>query len=176
MKKTILYIAMSLDGYIADNEGNIDWLGGQDPNYQGDYGYSQFIENIDTVVMGYTTYDKVTTELSPDQWPYEGLNSYVLTHREMTDTSEIKFINQPVNELLSKLNKESGKSIWICGGANIIHQFIEYSLIDEYHLSIMPVILGNGIRLFGESEQEKHLRLIASSTTNGVLDCIYHKR
>lgn len=176
MSKIVLYIALSLDGYIADGDGGIAWLGGQDESYQSDYGYSDFVSGIDTVIMGYTTYHQVATELSPEKWVYEGMISYVLTHQQMTDTDEIKFINQPVHELVASLKQQDRKAVWICGGANIINQFIELDLIDEYHLSIMPILLGNGIRLFEKYENRIPLELISTSSENGVLDCVYHRR
>lgn len=176
MRKVKLYIALSLDGYIADNNGGVSWLGGQNETYQGDYGYSDFISGIDTVIMGYTTYHQVTTELSPGEWVYEGMMSYVLTHRQMADTGEIKFINQPLHELVALLKQQEGKAIWICGGASIINQLIEHDLIDEYHLTVMPILLGSGIRLFEEHENQNLLELMSTSSVNGVLNCIYQRR
>lgn len=103
MRKVVLYIALSLDGYIADKEGGVEWIGGEDDNYQGDYGYNEFISDVDTVVMGYATYHQVVTELSPENWVYQGMKSYVLTHRKMNDTAAVKFVNRPAYELISEL-------------------------------------------------------------------------
>lgn len=176
MRKTILYIAMSPDGYIADDNGGVDWLGGQDPNYRGDYGYGEFITGIDTVVMGYTTYRQIATELFPDKWPYAGLSSYVITHREIPDANGIKFTSRPLHELISTLKQQEGKAVWICGGANIVNQLMDYDLIDEYHFTLIPTLLGKDIRLFEERDNEIPLRLIASSSENGAVNCIYGKR
>lgn len=176
MRKVILYIAVSLDGYIADPCGAVDWLGGQNSSYQGDYGYQDFISGIDTVVMGYTTYHQIATELFPNQWPYSGIKSYVLTHRQLANSDEIQFINRPILEWIESLKAEQGKAIWICGGANIIHQLMEHDLMDEYHISIMPILLGKGIRLFTEHDWKIPLQLVSSSPVNGVLNCVYHKR
>ena len=176
MRKVVLYIALSLDGYIADKDGHVEWLGGQDDKYQGDYGYSEFISDIDTVIMGYTTYHQIVTELSPENWVYQGMQSYVLTHRNISDTNEIKFVNQPVYELISKLKRQEGKGIWICGGANVIHQLVSNDLIDEYHLTIIPRLIGGGIRLFKEHDTMIRLSLISSKAENGVLNCIYRKQ
>ena len=93
MRKVILYIAISLDGYVADNNGSVDWLGGVDVDYAGDYGYDDFIANVDTVVMGGRTYRQVVQELSPNVWPYAGLQSYVLTRQPLPDKNEIHFVN-----------------------------------------------------------------------------------
>ena len=82
MRKVILYIAVSLDGFIADRQGGVDWLE-RASNGEEDSGYDEFIQKVDTVLMGYKTYHQVTTQLSPDQWPYQGLTTYVLTHRHL---------------------------------------------------------------------------------------------
>ena len=82
MRKAVLFIAVSLDGYIADQNGQVDWLNGQEPGEDNGDSYSQFIQTVDTVVMGGRTYRQVAEELSPGQWPYQGLTSYVVTHRE----------------------------------------------------------------------------------------------
>lgn len=175
MRKVILYIAISVDEYIADAAGSVDWLGGVAPDYQGDYGYGEFAASVDTVVMGGRTYRQVVGELSPEQWAYEGMTTYVVTHQMLPDQAEIKFINEPAAALIRRLKQQPGRDIWICGGAEIVGQLLEADLIDEYQLSIMPVILGGGIRLF--SEGRRHLlRLRSSREENGVLTCIYERR
>lgn len=80
MREVILYIALSLDGYIADENGDVGWLGGSDEEYESDEGYERFQQTVDTVVMGYNTYHQIVTELSPDKWPYPQLESYIFTH------------------------------------------------------------------------------------------------
>lgn len=139
----------------------------------GDYGYSDFIKNVDTIVMGKKTYRQIVTELSPDEWVYSGMKTYVATHHPQEDMDEIVFTAEPVTELVKRLKKEPGKDIWICGGADVANQLMEADEIDEYHLTIMPVILGSGIRLFAEKNREISLRLLKSSSENGVLDCVY---
>ena len=80
MRKVILYIAVSLDGYIADSEGSIEWISGQDKNVEMEDTFTPFFSGVDTVIMGKRTYDQIVTELSPDQWPYGEAMTYVLTH------------------------------------------------------------------------------------------------
>lgn len=99
MRKVILYIAMSLDGYIADKDGGVEWLTGQDKEAENEDTYSEFIKGIDTVVMGRTTYDQVREELSPEIWPYEQLTSYVITHKNEGSTENIKFVREDPSEL-----------------------------------------------------------------------------
>lgn len=175
MRKAILYIALSLDGYIADSKGGIGWLDELSENHPGDYGYREFVSGVDTVVMGYNTYRQIAAELSPSAWPYAGMESYVLTHRAIADTADIRFVNRPAQDLISALKRREGKAIWICGGANVIHQLTEQDCIDEYRLTIMPLLLGQGIRLFGEQEKRVPLTLVSCVTENGAVNCVYRK-
>lgn len=176
MRKAVLYIAMSLDGYIADENGGVGWLGGEDQEYAGDYGYADFTENIDTIVMGKKTWQQIVTELSPGEWVYQGMKTYVVTHHPLEDTEETAFICEPAAGLVRRLKAGTGKDIWICGGADLVNQLMEADEIDEYHITIMPVLLGNGIRLFEGKKGEVPLRLQKSRIENGVLDCVYVRR
>lgn len=176
MRKTVLFIAMSLDGYIADTDGKVDWLTGQDNDAESDDSYTDFIKGVDTVIMGWKTYHQVTTELSPGQWVYNNLQSYVITHRECAPTSNITFISENPCTLINKLKQKNGKDIWICGGADIVRQLTLANLIDKYHISIIPTILGSGVRLFDTLAQKIDLRLITSKNSNGIVELVYQKR
>ena len=124
MKKISLFIAMSLDGYIADDRGGVDWLVGQGDDDNID-SYSEFVKDIDTVIMGWNTYDQIVTELSPNEWTYNDLTTYVITHRQKISSHRILFTDESPVKLLKKLRVENGKGIWICGGANLIRQLIK---------------------------------------------------
>lgn len=176
MRRVILYIAMSLDGYIADKNGGVDWLSGQDAEGAEEGTYSEFTQGIDTVVMGWNTYAQVKTELSPEIWPYEELTSYVITHRNEKSTDNIKFVGEEPCELITRLKEMSGKDIWICGGSSIIQPLICENLIDEYRVSVIPTILGNGISLFGNRETELQLRLKETKMYNGIVELVYTRR
>lgn len=176
MRNVSLFIAMSLDGYIAGADGNVDWLQGQESGRDDMTSYYEFSKTIDTVVMGWNTYYQVSAELSPDKWMYDDLESYVITHREIPDKENIRFVNEDVSILVKSLTKETGKDIWICGGASIIQPLIRDNLIDRYYISIIPVILGNGIRLFERADAGLALKLIKSHSYNGITDVIYERR
>lgn len=176
MRKTILFIAMSLDGYIADKDGKVDWLAGESQNHNDMQSYEQFIKGIDTVVMGWNTYHQLTTELSPDVWMYETLMSYVITHHQKEDTHNIQFIHQDFYDFMQTLKHQDGKDIWICGGASIVQQCLENHLIDRLHISMIPTLLGDGIRLFQGHESEIKLKLIGTLSYNGITDLIYELR
>lgn len=175
-RKVILYISQSLDGFIADSKGNVDWILGNNENYDSDYGYETFIKDIDTVILGATTYKQIKNELSPDKWVYEDLQSYVLTRERIEDTLNIKYVNMNIKELINRLQRENGKNIWICGGANLVNQCVTEDLIDEYQITTVPVILGNGIRLFEENNKNIKLELKDMKEENGLILGIYAKR
>ena len=176
MKKVVLFIAMSLDGYIADQYGNVDWLAGEEPDRNDMESYDTFIQDIDTVVMGWNTYHQIVTELSPGSWMYSGLQSYVLTHRELPDEEEIIFTGDDVCGLVKRLKKASGKDIWICGGTQTVAPLVAENLIDQYYLSVIPVILGKGIRLFENETGRIPLKLVQTKNYNGITDLVYEQR
>lgn len=176
MRKTVLFIAMSLDGYIADENGGVAWLNGHGNDEEQVDTYSEFVKDVDTVLMGWNTYHQVVTELSPDEWVYDGLQTYVFTHKVCDSSEQIRFTDESPAKLLDRLKREAGKDIWICGGANLIQQLMAGDLIDRYHISVLPVLLGNGIRLFGPMEQERKLKLCKVQSYNGITDLVYVRR
>lgn len=176
MRKIVLYIAMSLDGYIADKNGGVDWLNGQEENASLPDTYSRFIRNVDTVIMGWKTYHQVVTELSPGEWVYSGLTSYIITHKSAVSTPQIQFTAQDPCILAKRLRKEPGKNIWICGGADIVRQLMRENLIDVYHICIIPVILGDGIRLFNQTANHINLKLTDNLIYNGITELVYERR
>lgn len=176
MRKVVLFIAMSLDGYIADTNGSVDWLNGQCNEVENEDSYSEFIKDIDTVVMGWTTYYQVVTELSPSEWVYSDFISYVITHNEQISTESIRFVHESPSNLVRRLKEENGKDIWICGGASIVGQLMQDGLIDKFYISIIPTILGSGVRLFGAIDAELKLKLIETRNYNGIVEVVYEKR
>lgn len=176
MRKVILFIAMSLDGYIADRNGSVDWLHGQGSDGENIDVYSEFVKGIDTILMGWNTYHQVTTELSPTEWVYSDFTTYVVTHNEMDSSERIRFTDECPACLVERLKTEAGKDIWICGGANLIRQLMDEDLIDQYYISVIPTLLGAGIRLFEGVEKEIKLKLQRTQTYNGITDLVYTRR
>ena len=176
MRKVTLFIAMSLDGYIADKDGGVDWLNGQEEDGENMDTYSEFIKTIDTIIMGWNTYHQVITELSPEEWIYPEQVSFVITHREIPSTERIHFTSESPCDLVKRLREEEGNGIWICGGASIVRQLMETDLIDTLHISVIPTLLGDGVRLFGPLEKEQKLRLVKTQSYNGITDLVYEKR
>mgnify|MGYP000866946611 CR=1 FL=1 len=178
MRRTVLYISMSLDGCLARPDGDVSWLAGQDPDDPDPGTYPAFLSTVDTVVMGWTTYHQVVTQLSPGSWPYRGLDCYVLTHRPLPpQTEKIQAFSGPAHQLVEQLKREpAGRDIWICGGAHLVKQCMEAKLIDRYHLTIIPVILGNGIPLFPSGTRPAQLELVSLQAENGATQCIYRNK
>lgn len=176
MRKVVLFIAMSLDGYIADRDGGVDWLAGQDPQAETLDAYSAFIEDVDTVVMGWNTYHQVAAELSPEKWVYGDLTSYVVTHRELDATEQIVFTGRDPCALVEDLRRGPGRDIWICGGASIVRQLAAADLIDEYDISVIPTLLGDGVPLFGPAGRRQELTLTGLQSSNGITRLIYRRR
>lgn len=186
MRKIILFIAMSLDGYIADENGGVGWLEGQMPGGDDIASYEEFIQDIDTVIMGARTYHQLATELSAEGWVYADLTSYVITHHPECDRDHIIFTRESPGELVRRLKEKEGKDIWICGGAKIVKQLVKEDLIDRYYMNMIPTILGGGIRLFGDSAgsrddsgqspAEIKLKLVKTKSYNGITDLVYERR
>lgn len=176
MRKVVLFIAMSLDGYVADSNGGVGWLKGQGNDNENIDVYSQFVKDVDTILMGWNTYNQVTTELSPTEWVYGDFTTYVITHNKIDSSEKIRFTSEDPAELLEKLKSENGKDIWICGGANLVQQLMRDNLIDQYYISVIPTLLGSGIRLFESVEREIKLKLLKTQTYNGITDLVYTRR
>ncbi|MBC8536451.1 dihydrofolate reductase family protein [Feifania hominis] len=176
MRRVTLYLGISLDGFLADRSGGVDWMTGEDPD-AGDAGaYDRFVAGVDTVVMGWNTYRQITEELSPGRWVYGGLTSYVITHRRLPSTQEIHFVDEDPCALVRRLRSQPGRDIWICGGAGVAQPLIAGNLIDRYQLSLLPIVLGGGIPLFGRTDAPLPLRLIGSSSVNGIVELTYERR
>lgn len=176
MRKVILFIAMSLDGYIADQYGKVDWLAGQDRQKDTIDTFEEFVKNIDTVIMGWKTYHQIITELSPEHWVYPNLKSYVVTHQQVTSTQKIIFTSEKPQDIVSKLKQKQGKDIWICGGSQMIQPLLKSQLIDEYYITVIPILLGSGIRLFQSEYYSVPLKLIHYRENNGMMELVYAHR
>ncbi|MEK6828390.1 MAG: dihydrofolate reductase family protein [Nanoarchaeota archaeon] len=170
MAKVILYIAMSLDGFIARKNGGIDWLSPYE-NKQEDYGYKDFYKTIQTIIMGNNTYKQA---LSFDKFPFKGKNCFVFTKdRSRIKDKNVTFVNINVKRFIKQL--KPNKNIWVVGGASIIDEFLKHDLIDEFIITIIPILLGEGIPLF--KENEKKLKLVnAKAFNSGLVQLVYRRR
>ncbi|MEW9937186.1 dihydrofolate reductase family protein [Clostridium butyricum] len=173
-RKVVLYIAVSLDGYIARNNGEVDFLEGDGSDKNGDVGYIDFYNTIDTVIMGNSTYEQI---MSWGEYPYKGTEGYVYTNKNIENNEDVIFTNINPRELIKELKKKEGKDIWVVGGAQIAKIFMNENLIDEYITATMPVLIGDGIKLFDKNNEEDiKLGLKESNVVNGIVINKYFKR
>lgn len=158
MSKVVLYIAASADGYIADQDGGVDWLEAFQQEGE-DYGYSAFYETVGAVIMGTATYQQVLTFGS---WPYAGVESYVMTRQSglPRPAESIRFYAGAPGDLVGDLKARLEKDIWLVGGGKLVTSFARANLIDEYRVYLMPLLLGSGIPLYHPFEPGRRLRLI----------------
>ncbi len=158
MKKTILYIAASLDGYIARPDGSVDWLpapviGGED------YGYAAFLETVDTLVMGRKSYEQTLT-FGP--WPYGSRRCVVFSGTRGGQCDEqAEFVDGDIAACVRELKVEPGDGvIWLFGGAEVAAACLAGDVVNEIILTTVPLLLGEGIRLFPETRWQTPLRLL----------------
>ena len=157
MGKVILYIASSLDGYIARSDGDISWL----DKYQGgeeDYGYSDFYKNVGASIMGSNTYEKALTLKGGID---NNMPTYVITHRKLKPKADARITLYSGNlpEMINDIQKKTAKNIWLVGGGQVTQSFLKEGLIDEIIISTIPLILEEGISLFGNTREEINLVL-----------------
>ena len=148
MPQITLYIAASVDGYIADADGGVGWLPSGDAIDGEDYGYADFYAGVDAIVMGRRTYDQVRQFGVP--WPYAGKPVYVFTSQMPDDAppAGVWFLRSDAVDFVRNIAVRYAGVVWLVGGANLAEQFRAAGLIDEYRVFVIPVILGRGIPLF----------------------------
>ncbi len=161
MGKTILYIAMSLDGYIAGPNEDLSWLNsGSDIDSGGDnpYAWEPFIASVGAIIMGRNTYD---LEMRNGWDSAHPIPKFILTTKPKNPRAKEDdfFTDEDIAEVLKKAKQITDKNIWVEGGAGVAQQFIKKDLLDEMILFIAPVLLGSGIKLFGELDTYKNFEL-----------------
>ena len=175
MKKIKLYIAASIDGFIARNNGDLDWLTEYPINSETNYGYDDFFESIDTVIMGGRTYRDI---LCMDVlWPYKDKTTYVFTRNPLSEKENVHFITDNILDAIFKLRKQEGKDIWLVGGGELTTILLNQDFVDEMIITCIPVIIGNGIPLFPNNPKESKWNLQNNiQYKNGVTQVTYTLR
>jgi len=173
MRKVILYIATSADGFIASSNGDIDWL--NDPRYDlegEDFGYYEMYNSIDTTLMGNNTYQQVRGFDVP--FPYPEKLNYVFSSALSGKDENVHFINEDVAQFVKSLKAQPGKDIWLIGGSQINSILIKTGLIDQLIFTTIPVLLGNGIPLFNQEIGPLHVKMESyKSYANGLTQSNY---
>jgi dihydrofolate reductase len=160
MGKTVYYCATSLDGFIATEDDDIDWLTGYRGSFSGEGarpgkggGYERFYEGVGALVSGSTTYEWVLEHIGEGEWPYEGKPCWVLSSRDLPKPAgaedDVRIVDAAVTDLIDELRAAAGdRALWIVGGGPVASQFAEAGLLDEVSLTVVPVVLGSGKPLF----------------------------
>lgn len=172
MRKLILYIASSLDGYIAKPNDDLQFLSIVQKEGE-DYGYGDFVSTVDTVIVGRRTYDWVIGQ--GYSFPHADKTSYIITRQELPPKGKLTFYNGDLKELVKKLKAENGKNIFCDGGSEIVNQLLAEKLIDELILSVIPIVVGDGTRLFQDGRPEQELELVSAKNFDSGLVQMHYK-
>jgi len=174
--KIILNLAISLDGFIARADGSFDWISGdgnKSLDTENKFDFSKFLKDIDAIVMGRKSFEHTPKE---GMEMFKSTKIYVGTSKNLkSDYVNVEFVKEDILEKVIGL-KEEGKIIWLYGGAEILDSFVKADVIDEYIIGLIPIILGNGRRLFLKDNPEIKLRLEEISSREGIVIARYSRR
>jgi len=172
MRKVVLSVGMSLDGRIARTDGSVDFL-----FMPKDYSMGPFMARIDTAVMGRKTYE-VALRLGRGTMGGPGMKSYVFSRTQaLGERGGVTFVNEPPKKLLAALRERRGKDIWLMGGGELAGEFLKDDLVDELHLGIVPVLIGEGIPLFLPGFAQRDFSLSENkSYAKGMISLKYERR
>jgi dihydrofolate reductase len=181
MRKVILGLGISLDGYIARKNGAVDWL-----SMDYDYDFAAFFKTIDVVLMGRKSWEVALGMMSKSKPkskisnPYAGMETYVFSNTLKESRVEgVEIVSENLKEFVENLKSKEGKHIWLSGGGELAKSFLDENLVDEIHLGITPILLGAGLPLFPELAREIPLKLVSSRACkhkkedNAMLELIY---
>jgi dihydrofolate reductase len=171
MSKVVLNLAMSLDGYIARENGSVDWLDNLDTD-GSDLGFSSFLDNVGTIITGRISYED-TKKLSDGNWPFKNKETYVITKGSYENEDRVYFVKGDLINLIKDLKRNKQNDIWLFGGGSLIKCFREYNLIDEYIITIIPILLGGGKRLFQATLDNNELELIQVVKCKNIVQLHY---
>lgn len=174
MRQLSLFIACSLDGYIAKPNDDLSFLKMVEKEGE-DYGYAAFIEQIDTIILGRKTYDYVVREIGAEHYDNGQRAIYVITSQKRAAVGRTTFYSGNLMELIQELRSKAGKNLYCDGGAELIHALLQADLIDEIIVSIIPILLGEGVRLFKDGRQEQVLELLTTKTFETGLVQLHYK-
>lgn len=173
MRKIVFYGAISLDGYLATKEDDLQWLfdtpAGEETTYES------FYQTIDTTIMGRKTYEEAKKSLE-EEMLYPQKKNYVFSRNQSLALPDATVINADPVLFVENLRQESGSDIWIVGGGSLLKPLLENQLIDEWWIQITPVLLGEGIRLFEPGDYEERLEYIDAKQFGQFIELHYRKK
>ncbi|TCZ69012.1 dihydrofolate reductase [Paenibacillus albiflavus] len=178
-RRIILDLAVTLDGFIEGKNGEVDWC-----IMDSELEFNNFLNQIDTILYGRKSYDlwgQFTPEIEHTDSEKEfwelvhSKEKYVFSRTQIGTDNKAIFINDRILEEVNELKNKPGKDIWLYGGASLITTFINLGLVDEFRLSVHPVVLGEGKPLFVDIKQRLNLKMVNTRTfSSGVVQLIYH--
>ena len=171
-RKVIVYIAASLDGYIARPGDDLSFLSLVEVPGE-DYGYEDFKKSVDTVIMGRKTFDWVVAQTGGV--PHPDTETFIITRTGRPDIGKTRFYTGSLPELILRLKAAPGKNIYCDGGAEIVTELLRQSLIDDIILSVIPILLGGGTRLFKDGCPEQKLTLVSTQSFQSGLVQLHYK-
>lgn len=174
MSSIKLYIATTIDGYIARPDGNIDWLTSLPYPENGDYGYTDLLNSIEAAIMGRKTYEEMLG--FGIEWPYKNLKTYIVTSDKdyQVATPNTFVIHSDLKKTVIEIKSKAHKDIWLIGGGQLISSFLENNLLEQMILTIVPKILGEGIRLFPDRTKESDWKITkVEPFTTGLVNLTY---
>ena len=173
--KVVLYISMSLDGFISTKNDDISWLDTIDHG-DNDYGYNTFSKTIDKYIVGRKTYD-VVMNLVGEFSQAKQYDCYVLSRSRSGEENGVTFYNGSIKNLIEDLKSQGSKNIYCDGGGQVVYELMKYDLIDTFIISIIPTVLGDGKRLFLGSVPPTNLKLIRSEVySSGIVQVQYDRK
>jgi dihydrofolate reductase len=172
-REVVLYIAQSLDGYIAQENDDLSFLSMVAQEGE-DYGYADFYQSVDTIILGRKTYDWVMTQV--EEFPHADKKTFVLTRQTKPSIGEVQFYNGDLKALVNSLKQEKGGTIFIDGGAEVVNALLKEHLIDRFIISVIPVLLGGGVRLFYDKYPMQDLALLTARSYPKGLVQLHYKR
>lgn len=171
MRKIIVNIATSADGFISRLDGGIDWL--DRPRIKGDYGLPAFAKSIDTILYGRKTYD-TARKLGGLGVFGPNIQHFVFSRRARRPKPDVTFVKESISAFTRKLRKKPGKNVWMMGGGQIIGAFLDVGEIDELMINVIPVFIGEGIPLIAPRYCTIPLKLLKSRAfSDGVVGLHY---
>jgi len=177
MRKIMVHIAISADGFIARKDGGIDWLDRPAPKGV-DYGLAAFYKSIDTILYGRKTYD-VAVKFVEEGMPIPTdarVRNYVFSRRrpQKKILPGFEFVKEPIKKFTKRLRAQKGKDIWMMGGGGIIASFLDVGELDEFVVSVIPVFIGEGIPLIAPKRRIVPLKLVSTKKfPDGVVQLHY---
>jgi dihydrofolate reductase len=171
MRLVVLSVGISLDGYIARRDGSVDFL-----FMPKDYSMASFLAEVDTEIMGRRTLD-AALKMGDGALPASSMKRFVFSRsRPAGERDGLEFVSSPPDELIGRLRARPGGTIWLMGGGELAREFLRADLLDEIHMGIVPVLLGEGIPLFPEGFPQRDFRLLSHASHSGGMIALKYRR